>query len=358
MKRRTFPLLSSLSIFLIVLAGYALSEPAMGQGEPNREARLSKIKAAQMESGSETSAVVMGRAIISGEVEELAARYKERNPDVSEDVLYWHARKELAVTALIAETAELYATEIEDQHIIRYFKLVYEDEERDIVDNMKERRDEYLVNLYIMGRLGQANLLQGVAPDFADAIRVTPEELRTEYRRYCEYAAEQEPILTLGQFLFPASAFADGDLMSKAVKECSLRLRSLDEMDQTEEGLKELAAKWPGCQFSIKDPKALMNLQKKIADMISEFAKTGRKGDVSMPVELGRVMVIYYILDRQEVEELTFREFQDKHLNSLKRNKEYQAREMIINQLIMGADYYPEDLFFRATDRQAGGYRR
>ncbi|MFH1998402.1 MAG: peptidylprolyl isomerase [Planctomycetota bacterium] len=340
---------SHLSIAGWVLAiGAALVMPAHGQEPEKSPVEKAAEPSTRKAASNQTAAVVMGKAIASSEVEKTTELLKKRNPAASDELLFWEARKDMAVRTLIAETARLFAEDVKDDEVIRYHKLVYEDEESDIVDDIDDRRNEYLIELYLEGRLGRSQRLKGVSPDYAEFIRVTPEELRTAFRQYNAMVLEAEPVVKVAQFLFPPSAQSDGAALMQEVKACREKLKAI-EPDETE--LRTLAESYKGCLFKIQDPSSLhKNFQ--------EFAKSGNVGDVSAPFPLGKGAVVYYILAREEIEELTFDQFQDKYMNSLIRNKIIAAKEAIIHSLILEADYYPLDLFFKAKEQPSSQFQQ
>lgn len=318
----------AISVFLLVLAGQTLLE---GQHEP----------APPTQSLDRAAAVIMGQAIPHSEVQKLADALKEKNPDESEANLYWFARRSLAERTLLIETAKIYSADISREEVIRFFKYVYEIEEKDVEDGFEEFRDQYLIRTYLDCRMGLSERLKGVSPDFADFIRVTPGDIKEAYREYKE-TTSTEPKIEVAQFLFPKAAFSQPAQLEDVLNQCREALKN-HPADQ--EKLKALAARWPDCIFLVNDASALQ-------DKIEQFALAAETGRFSAPIDLEKGVVVAYVLNREEVKLLDFKAYQAEHMQTLKMRKRNMVQQFIIDSLIQQADYSPKDLFKPASPRQ------
>jgi hypothetical protein len=298
----------------------------------------------QREALDRTVAVVMGKAISQSEVEKSAERLRQQNPKADDASILWHARKFLAQRLLLLETAKLYGGEITNDEVIRFYTYTTEIEGKELEDNIEEFHNQYLVTTYLRCRMGLSERLKGVSPDFADFIRVTPQELKSAYRQYKDNLSK-EPIIEVAQFLFPRAAFAGSTELAEAAKQCAAQLKG---HAADREKLEELADQWPGCIFLVKEAASLQ-------ERIAAFASAGEVGDVSRPIDLEKGKVVAFVLNRQEPEVLNFTDYQQKFTEMHREQKMQLVQQFIIDELIQQADYYPEDLFVQKALRQPPG---
>lgn len=325
--RASMPRRISRSVLLLIMLSGLL--PAVGivsgqEASPKNPA-LAKDRAA---------AVVMGQAIPHSEVEAMAARLREQNPDESEANLYWYARRGIAERILLIETAKLYAEDVSEEEVRRYYSYAYEIEEKEMEEDFENFQEQYLIRLYLDCRMGLSERLKGVSPDFADFIRVTPEEIKSAFRQY-KATVTADPQIKVAQFLFPKAAFSRAGELDSSLQQC---LEALKDQPPDQTKLEALAARWPGCLFLVKEA---ASLQEKIA----RFAREAKQGDVSEPIELEKGVVIAYLLQRKETVPLNFDAYQEQYMQTLKMRKMNRVQQFIMDELIQQADYYPEDLF-------------
>ncbi|MHC4944718.1 MAG: hypothetical protein ACYTG7_17005 [Planctomycetota bacterium] len=291
-----------------------------------------------------TVAVVMGKAISHSEVVKSGEVLRKQNPKADEAAVYWHARKFLAQRLLLLETAKLYGGDITSEEVIRFYTYTTELEEKELEENIKEFHDQYLITTYLRCRMGLSERLQGVSPDYADFIRVTPQELKSAYRHY-KTTMSMEPIIEVAQFLFPMAAFPNPVELDEAAKQCASQLKG-HPADRPK--LEELANQWPGCIFLAKEAASLQ-------ESIAAFAARSEVGEVSNPIVLEKGKVVAFVLKRQEPEVLSFTVYQQKFTDQHREQKMQLVQQFIIDELIQQADYYPDDLFVQKALRQPPG---
>ena len=101
--------------------GYQEKQASLPQGQDEK----SENEAPSAKGTNKTVAVVMGQAIVSGDVDKLIPVWKERvkgsTSAVSEDNIYWLARRDLAQRVLLVETAKIYAEDVKEDEVIRYW---------------------------------------------------------------------------------------------------------------------------------------------------------------------------------------------------------------------------------------------
>lgn len=286
-----------------------------------------------------TVAVVMGRAISSGEVEKrmegMREQVMQQAPNITEANLFWLARREVAHRAVLVETAKLYIEDLRDEEVVMYWTTVAELPDQQVMENLKQFREDYLLRQYLDGRMGLANRLRGVSPDMADFIRVTPQEMKDAYQHY-QTEPLAEPRIEVAQFLFPDSKFEGSDAMrEKIFSDCMEKLKGHD-LDR--EKLEALAAEWPGCLFVVSPHDSLQ-------PMTAEFARSAKEGEVSKPIKLATGVVVAFILKRVEETKVDFEQFQERYMRELRYRKVDWVTRYILDELVQQADYFPSDLF-------------
>ncbi len=287
-----------------------------------------------------TEAIVSGRVITFDKIDREFSRLKKSFPDEDEQLLLWYARRSVATRALLAESAKHFAANITDEMIIQYWAEVLRIEEREIVDNLDEFRDDFLISHYLNGRMGKTQPLPGLSPDYADLIRVTPKELR-QYYRYKYKSDEKHPAtIRVAQYIFPRSAFLGEDLLNSAVQECAALLK---EPPEEEEALKSIAGNWKGVVF--RTVEILEEGPSSLRAELIRFARSGKAGEVSPPINMENTVVVQFVIERIEVKIPTFDACQSVLLKELQRRKENRVQDAIVRELIVTADFYPRDLF-------------
>jgi hypothetical protein len=259
----------------------------------------------------------------------------QQAPNITEANLFWLARREVAHRAVLVETAKLYIEDLRDEEVVMYWTSVAELPDQQVMENLKQFREDYLLRQYLDGRMGLANRLKGVSPDMADFIRVTPQEMKDAYQHYRSEPLA-EPKIEVAQFLFPDSKFEGSDAMrEKIFSDCMEKLKGHD-LDR--EKLEALAAEWPGCLFVVSSHDSLQ-------PMTAEFARSAKEGEVSKPIKLATGVVVAFILKRVEETKMEFEQFQDKYMRELRYRKVDWVTRYILDELVQQADYFPSDLF-------------
>jgi hypothetical protein len=236
---------------------------------------------------------------------------------------------------LLVETAKLYIENLTDDEVLQYFTSISDIPDQQIMEDLKRYREMYLSRLYVEGRMGRSNRLRGVSPDMADFIRVTPQEMKDAYQHY-KSEPLAEPKIEVAQFLFPDSKFAGSEAMrEKIFAECREKLKG-HPLDR--EKLEALAGAWPGCLLVVSPHDSLQ-------PRTQAFARAAKEGDVSPPIKLASGVVVAFILKRQDEIKVDFETFQEKYMTELRGRKVNWVYQVILEELIQSADYFPADLF-------------
>ena len=236
---------------------------------------------------------------------------------------------------VLVETAKLYVENLRDEEVVMYWTSVAELPDQQVMENLKQFREDYLLRQYLDGRMGLSNRLKGVSPDMADFIRVTPQEMKDAYQHY-QTEPLAEPQIEVAQYLFPDSRFAGSETMREQIfSECMDKLKGhAPERDK----LEALAGDWPGCLFVVSGHESL---QPEIAD----FARAAKQGEVSKTIKLQKGVVVAYLLKRVEETKVDFEQFQKKYMRELRYRKVDWVTRYILDELVQQAYYFPADLF-------------
>lgn len=291
-----------------------------------------------------TEAIVLGRVISLKEIEKEYEALRAEFPEEKENLLFWSARRRLGIRALLAETGKRFFPEVTDAQIVQYWAAQLEKEEKTIAAELETFRDDFFISRYLDSRMGLVQSPPGLAPDYADFVRVTPEEVRRAYARTYRPGEKRPAVIRVAQFLFPDSAYAGRDPQNEAVERLRAALADRPGGTETEAFLRDRAKRLGGVRFRMVEVPE--EGESPLLEPLLRFARTAAPGTVSSPLRAGSQVVVQYVVERKETKIPPFDAVQDKITRDLQRKKRLIAQEAIVRELIMHADYYPSDLFF------------
>jgi len=314
-----------------LLIGIALAAAGAGQEKTTPEAAKGAIQGRD-----DVAACVRGRIITAMDVKREAERLKKLAPEASRKALLWQARSMLAERILLAETAKSFAKDVTDEEVRRFFTRRGESLEN-INKNLDAFKESYIIELYFAARFGWTDRLPGVDPDMASYIRVTPGDIRSDYRNNLDKFTVKGRTRFLW-FLFPASAFADPGERLDAARSC----RKL--LERPDANPKEIASRWPGC--ILKEGEVASGEKKKFHASLMDFVTKGKKGAVSPVIELEGGLIVARIVEKTRDVTRSFEDVQEQVSRELKNYKERNARRIIVEDLARREKlFWPPDLF-------------
>jgi hypothetical protein len=318
------------------MLGFAFALPATGphaqEADPLRG-----------DAGEGVAACVRGRVITRHEVEKEAKMLQEAAPEVPRSTVLWYARSRLAERIILVETAKRFTAHIPDDAIEREF-LSRGMELEDVIADFEELKQDFLIDIYMLARLGEIDFLDGVVPDMASFVQVTPSEIISYYKNNPGEYTTRSRVVVL-RVLFPATSFPDPALRQTSAEECASLMRDPPSpLLGEDEDLKLLREKWPGCLP--KKEEILGGEDRKFQKPVMEFIERAEAGAVSPVIELDGGLVVVAVIAKTAGRTLPFDEVQDRVARDLKRIKEQNARRIIIEDLKNKEKVYePEDLF-------------
>ncbi len=299
------------------------------------------------EGKEDLAAIVRGLIITWHDVDKEVVRLKASplTADMTDAMLRWQARTILAGNILLLEEARQYTKNVDDELVRQWWVVRHELDPDYVSENFEALKNDYITDLYFWARCGLTNL-EGVVPDMASFIRVTPKEIKDYYRNGIDQFT-QEASTVLIWVLFPESAFGEPADARRFATECGDLLRNPDmSLEKLATDYSTLSDRWPGCIPRKTEIGA--GKETSFQPRIMEFVDGGSEGAVSDPIELEGGLVVAGIVAKTEAKVLTFDEVQYEVAKQLKSGKMNQARLLIIQDLARKERFFfPSDLFER-----------
>jgi|GEM_PF-2538480 len=303
------------------------------------------------EGQEDLAAIVRGLIITRHDVDKEVARMKASPmaAEMTDAMLRWQARSMLAGNILLLEEAKRFTAKIDDE-LVRQQWIVYRDLDPSYVDeNFEALKNEFITDLYLKARCGRT-ILDGVVPDMASFVRVTPREIREFYHNNIDYYTQKASTI-LVWVLFPEASFGDAAETRRLGTACrDLFLNRGSELENVAEDYKTLSQRWPGClpRKTVIEADSGSSFHPSIVEFVDEAAK----GDVSGLINLEGGIVVAHIVDKIGGKISAFDEVQDEIAWELKSRKRKQAHLLIVEDLARKEKFFfPSDLFERKPAR-------
>lgn len=299
-------------------------------------ARQDEAVPARGKQGDAPAACVLGRIITVNEIRAKAAEIRKVNPDRSEVLIAWRARRELARRLLLLETAKRHGSEITNDEVINHYAQNVELDPELVKQNINEFRDEFMIFLYQRCRMGLDSGMKNVVPDMAAHLRITPEEMRSYFRNHPEVFTQGKRVV-LERFRFPWG------LKGRTAAE---EFRKL--LEQPGVNPEEAAGKIEGCRYSEQEYEG--RKYKDLSEQILKFVVKGKIGSVSQIIETEFPQPthnLFRIKEKREERTLAFHEVREELAKVLQDNRILLIKILIVDDLVAKEwrSCWPADLF-------------
>lgn len=303
------------------------------------------------EGKEDLAAIVRGLIVTWHDVEKEVAilRANPYTADMTDEMLRWQARSILAGNIILLDEAKQYTSKVSDDQVRDYWIVRREVDPSYVADNFEKLKDEFVTNFYVWARCGLTSL-EGVVPDMASFIRVTPREIKDYYHNNLDLFS-QKASTVLVWILFPDTAFGEPAEARRCAAQCRDLLQSPGtEIEDLAEEYASLAERWPGCIPRKTEIQA--EEESSFHPSIGEFVDRAATDEVSDLIDLEGGVVIARIIEKTEGKVATFNEVQNDLAGNLKDEKMKQARLLIVQDLARKERFFfPSDLFERDLGR-------